>query len=182
MPGSGGTAPVTLPAVGLTTREAARRLGVHGPNTVPEPDAPSPLRRLLRSLRDPLVLVLLAALVLALLNGDVENAAVIALVVVTNSVIGLNQEIRADNAVVALSRMVATRAWVERSGQVHEVPLADLVPGDLVLVRAGDLVPADGVLVDGAGLEVDESSLTGESVPVSKQAGDDPGPRGEKER
>jgi Ca2+-transporting ATPase len=161
---------------GLTTAEATRRLLRHGPNTLPQAPGPSWARRLVRSLRDPLVLVLLAALALTLLTGDLTDAAVIALVVVVNSAIGLRQELRADRAVRALGQMVATRAWVRREGQVREVPLSELVVGDLVLLRAGDLVPADAVLVEGSGLEVDESALTGESVPVGKTSGPDPGP------
>jgi P-type Ca2+ transporter type 2C len=163
------------PAAGLTTAQAAERLVAHGPNTLPEPPSPSVLRRLLRSMRDPLVLVLLVALALTLLTGDLTDGAVIALVVVVNSVIGLRQELQADRAVRALGAMVPTMAWVRRSGRVREVELTQLVPGDVALLRQGDLVPADGVLLDGSGLEVDESALTGESVPVAKVPGPDPG-------
>jgi Ca2+-transporting ATPase len=134
------------------------------------------VRRVLRSLRDPLVIVLLVALALTLATRDLSDGAVIALVVVVNSAIGVRQEVRADRAVRALSAMVAIHAWVVRSGSPARVPVAALVPGDLLQLRQGELVPADGVLVGGPGLQVDESTLTGESLPVDKQPGADPGP------
>jgi Ca2+-transporting ATPase len=161
---------------GLTADEASERLVHHGPNLLPEAPAPSPVRRVLRSLRDPLVLVLLTALALTLLTDDLSDATVIALVIIVNSAIGVRQEIQADQAVRALSAMVATQAWVVRSGGATKVAVADLVPGDLLRLRQGELVPADAVLVDGPGLQVDESTLTGESLPVDKQVGRDPGP------
>jgi Ca2+-transporting ATPase len=127
-------------------------------------------------LRDPLVIVLLVALALTLVTRDLSDAAVIALVIIVNSAIGVRQEVQADRAVRALSAMVATHAWVVRSGSPAKVPVAEVVPGDLLRLRQGELVPADAVLVEGSGLQVDESTLTGESLPVDKQAGCDPGP------
>jgi Ca2+-transporting ATPase len=127
-------------------------------------------------LRDPLVIVLLVALALTLVTRDLSDAAVIALVIVVNSAIGVRQEVQADRAVRALSAMVATHAWVVRSGSPAKVPVAEVVPGDLLRLRQGELVPADAVLVEGSGLQVDESTLTGESLPVDKQPGCDPGP------
>ena len=161
---------------GLSSAEATARLSAFGPNQLPEPRSPTLARRLLRSLRDPLVLVLLTALALTLLTADFADSAVIGLVVVVNTVIGLHQEIQADRSVRALSRLVATKAWVQRSGRILEAPVADLVPGDVILLRQGDLVPADGVLIEGSGVEVDESTVTGEAYPVAKIAADDPGP------
>jgi Ca2+-transporting ATPase len=134
------------------------------------------VRRVVRSLRDPLVVVLLTALALTLLTRDLNDAAVIALVIVVNSTIGVRQEVQADRAVRALAAMVATHTWVVRSGSPAKVPVADVVPGDLLRLRQGELVPADAVLVDGPGLQVDESTLTGESLPVDKLPGIDPGP------
>jgi Ca2+-transporting ATPase len=122
------------------------------------------------------VLVLLTALGLTLVTGDYTDSAVIGLVVIVNSAMGLRQEIKAERSVRALSALVEPRAWVERSGRAIEVPSTTLVPGDLMLLRQGDLVPADAWLVDGAGLEADESMLTGESVPVPKSPRQDPGP------
>jgi len=164
----------TTSVEGLTRAEAGRRLAEHGPNTLPEPRSPSTPRRLFRGLRDPLVVVLLVALLLTLLTGDLTDAAVIAVVLVVNSTIGLRQELQADRAVRALSQMVAARTWVVRDGETSEVPVVDVVPGDVVRLHQGDLVPADAVLLDASGLEVDESMLTGESLPVGKVAGGDP--------
>lgn len=142
------------------------------------PGAPEPglVRRVLKGLRDPLVVVLLCALVLTLLTGDVRDGLVIALVVVVNSTIGVRQEVQAARAVRALSAMVSSHAWVVRSGELTQVGAAELVPGDVIRLRQGDLVPADAVLVEGAGVQVDESTLTGEALPVDKEPGRDPGP------
>lgn len=160
---------------GLTDTEAAARLTRGGRNVLPEPPVPGLPRRVLRSLRDPLVLVLLTALALTMATGDWSDAAVIALVILVNSSIGVRQEVQADRAVRALSAMVATRAWVVRSGRPARVPVDEVVSGDLLRLRQGDLVPADAVLVEGVGLQVDESTLTGESFPVDKEPGADPG-------
>ena len=161
---------------GLTEAQASERLERHGPNVLPEAPAPGLVRRVVRSLRDPLVVVLLIALALTILTRDLSDATVIALVILVNSTIGVRQEVQADRAVRALSAMVATHTWVVRSGSPAKVPVADVVPGDLLRLRQGELVPADAVLVDGPGLQVDESTLTGESLPVDKQPGIDPGP------
>lgn len=161
---------------GLSTAEAAARLATRGPNQLPEAPTPKLVRRLVRSLGDPLVLVLLTALTLTVLVGDFADTAVIALVVVVNSTIGLRQDVKADRAVRALSHLAATHAWVVRSGHPAEVPVTDIVPGDLVMLRHGDLVPADAVLVEGQGVQVDESTVTGESTPVDRTPAPDPGP------
>jgi Ca2+-transporting ATPase len=161
---------------GLTRAEAAARLDACGPNQVAQQPSPKLVLRFLRSLRDPLVLVLLAALALTVATRDFADSAVIGLVVLVNSIMGLRQEIRADRAVDELSRLVASRSWVMRGGRPVEVPTADLVPGDIILLSQGDLVPADAVLIDGVGVQVDESTLTGEAYPVDKKATADPGP------
>ena len=177
-PGNPALPPLTDGSVpdGLTTAEADLRLARYGPNVLPEVPAPGLLRRVLRILRDPLVIVLLVALALTLVTSDLSDGAVIALVIAVNSTIGVRQEVQADRAVRTLSSMVASHAWVVRSGSPAMVPVAALVPGDLLQLRQGELVPADGVLVGGPGLQVDESTLTGESLPVDKLPGADPGP------
>ena len=161
---------------GLSMTEAAVRLAGAGPNVLPESPSPGLVRRVLRSLRDPLVVVLLCALALTLLTGDIRDAAVIALVIVVNSTIGVRQEVQAARAVEALSGMVSSHAWVVRSGQLAQVPVSEVVPGDLVRLRQGDLVPADAVLVEGTRVQVDESTVTGEAMPVDKEPDADPGP------
>jgi Ca2+-transporting ATPase len=122
------------------------------------------------------VLVLLAALVLTVATRDFADGAVIALVVVVNSFIALRQELRADRSVSELSRLVAPLAWAVRAGRPVQVPAAHLVPGDVILLRQGDLVPADAVLIEGAAVQVDESTVTGEAFPVDKTVTADPGP------
>ncbi|MEU2164049.1 cation-transporting P-type ATPase [Streptomyces sp. NPDC019208] len=157
----------TRPA-GLTDEEAARRLREHGPNEV-EARRRLPLRsRVLAQLRDPLIMVLLGAIVLTVAVGDHADAVVIALVVVVNTTVGVVQEIRADNAVAALSALSAPAARVVRDGADREVPARDVVPGDVLLLGEGDIVAADARLLESSSLLVDESMLTGESVPVDK--------------
>ncbi|GAU69798.1 cation-transporting ATPase [Streptomyces sp. NBRC 110611] len=125
-------------------------------------------RRVLQQLRDPLILVLLVAAALTIATGDLSDAAVILLVITVNTVVGVVQEVRAEQAVIALSAMSAPAARVVRDGAERAIPAADVVPGDLVLVAEGDIVPADGDVRAAASLLADESSLTGESVPVEK--------------
>lgn len=156
---------------GLSSAQAAARLRADGPNAVAPPRQVGPARRIGRQLADPLVLLLLAAAVVTTLLGDWADTAVIALVVLVNTAIGVVQETRADRAIAALDRMAAPTARVVRDGVDLILPAADLVRGDLVRLEAGDIVPADLSLHDAVRLKVDESALTGESVPVSLVAG-----------
>ncbi len=119
-------------------------------------------------LRDPLIIVLIAAALLTAATGDLTDAAVITFVVVMNSAVGVIQEVRADRAITALSQLSAPSARVRRDGHQVEVPTAELVPGDVVLLGEGDVVPADAAVVEASALLVDEAALTGESVPVGK--------------
>ena len=155
---------------GLPPAEVERRLTEVGPNEIPAPPGTPVWARLLAQLRDPLVLVLLAACVLTLATGDWTDAAVIALVVVANTTVGVVQEVRADHAVSALAAMTAPTARVRRDGVESSVPAAELVPGDIVLLAEGDVVPADAEVLEASALLVDESALTGESVPVGHRA------------
>lgn len=163
---------------GLSSGEAAARLVRYGANVV-EPSRGTPWwRRVVLQLRDPLVLVLLAAGVLTVATGDLTDAAVILLVVMVNTSVGVAQEVRADRAVAALGELTAPVARVVRDGQERQVRAAEVVPGDLVVLAEGDVVPADAEIVEAAALLVDEAALTGESVPVDKAAvgvGEGPG-------
>ena len=159
---------------GLTGAEAQRRLAEVGPNSVPPPPPQPVWRRVIRAVRDPMVLVLLAAIVLTLATGDFADAAVISAVVLVNTVLAVRQEVNADRAVAALSAMAAPHCRVLRDEVERSVPSAEVVPGDVVVLTEGDLVPADATLLESASLRVDESMLTGESVPVDKA----PGPAG----
>ncbi|WP_413798423.1 cation-translocating P-type ATPase [Streptomyces iranensis] len=158
-------------AAGLSREEAARRLEEHGANVVARERRTPVWRRVLQQLRDPLIVVLLVAAVLTLTTGDFPDASVILLVITVNTVAGVVQEVRAERAVAALTALSAPTARVIRDGGECSVPAADVVPGDLVLLGEGDIVPADGEVIDAALLLVDESALTGESVPVEKTAG-----------
>src|SRR5450759_773439 len=160
----------------LTSAQASHRLQQLGPTTLPQPRLLPLWRRILRAVRDPLVLVLLAAIVLTSLTGDVADTIVIAVVIVVNTTLAVRQEISADQAVSALARLVAPVVRVLRDDREVSRPVAELVPGDLIVLAEGDLVPADSRLVGGASLQVDESALTGESMPVDKSVTADSGP------
>ena len=153
---------------GLSTVEAHRRLVDVGPNEIPPPTRVSPLSGTLAQLRDPMIMVLLAACALTLLTGDFADAAVIGLVVVANTAVGVAQEIRADHAIAALAQLSTPKVRVRRDGVEQALPASTLVPDDVVLLAEGDVVPADCLVLDSSALLVDESALTGESVAVAK--------------
>ncbi|MGA8995016.1 MAG: HAD-IC family P-type ATPase [Nocardioidaceae bacterium] len=160
----------TDPVAGLALPEATRRLATTGPNELAGVPQRAPWRVFADQFRNLLILILLVAAVVAGLVGDLRDTAVIGVVLLFNAVLGFNQEYRAERSLAALREMLVAHARVRRAGRQQEVPAADLVPGDVVLLEAGDRVPADGRVVLAAGAEVDESSLTGESVPVAKSA------------
>ncbi|MEV6878290.1 HAD-IC family P-type ATPase [Amycolatopsis sp. NPDC051128] len=158
------------PLRGLGAEEAGARLERFGPNTVTAPAGPGLVLRVLRQFHDPLIYVLLLAGVVTGLFGGYVDAGVIGGVVLLNALVGFVQESRAQRALDALSRMVPSDATVLRDGVTRRMPAADLVPGDVVELAAGDRVPADVRLTEVRLAEVDESALTGESVPVRKSA------------
>jgi Ca2+-transporting ATPase len=158
---------------GLTEREAARRLADVGPNTIPEPPRPGVTARVLAQLRDPMIMLLIAAAVLAISLRDLTDTAVIAVVVVLNTAVGVAQELRAERTLATLRRLSAPTARVLRDGRRETRPAAEVVPGDVVLLEAGDVVPADARLLEAHQLQADESALTGESVPVDKAVAED---------
>ncbi|WP_231946363.1 cation-translocating P-type ATPase [Auraticoccus monumenti] len=161
---------------GLTGQEAARRLADHGPNEL-RGAAPVPLwRRVATQFQEPLVYLLLAAVVVSVVAWAVEgargvpvDAVVIAVVVLLNGVIGLVQESRADTAVAALQQLTTATSTVLRDGRPLVVAAADLVPGDVLVLAEGDAVGADARLSAATGLKVSEASLTGESAAVTKE-------------
>nr|NLI50021.1 cation-translocating P-type ATPase [Propionibacterium sp.] len=168
---------------GLDSDEAARRLEEHGPNEV-RSAPPVPLwRRIAAQFRDPLVYLLLAAIVVSAVAWLVEgarglpvDALVIAAILVANAAIGVVQEQKAADAIAALTRLTTASATVLRDGRRVTVPSAALVPGDLLLLAAGDAVGADARLLSATGLKVHEAALTGESVAVVKDPAPLPGP------
>ena len=170
--GARGGAPVAMaPAGGLSAAEAAERLARFGPNELPRARRTPLWRMVADQVRDPLVMVLLVAAVLTLATGDLTDAGVIVLVIVVNTAAGVTQEVKAGQAIAALSELTAPDARVLRDGAQRTVPAAEVVPGDLLVLAEGDIVPADADVTDAAALLVDESALTGESVPADKAAG-----------
>jgi magnesium-transporting ATPase (P-type) len=156
------------PVQGLSHSDATTRLEEHGANRLPEARRRGALPRLLSQFDNPLILVLIVAGIGTFLLRDYVDAAVIFGVVVINAVIGFVQEGKAEKALDAVRAMLATRATVVRDGQRHEIDAADIVPGDVVLLESGDRVPADVRLTRVHNLRVEESALTGESVPTEK--------------
>ena len=153
---------------GLSVEEAGRRLATLGSNEVESRGRVSVLSGVRAQLRDPLVLVLIAACALTVVTGDYTDAAVIAFVVIVNTVVGVWQEIKADHAVTALAALSSPSVRVRRGGVESSIPATHLVPGDVVLLAEGDIVPADCRLLEASSLLVDESALTGESVAVGR--------------
>ncbi|MDE2490121.1 MAG: cation-translocating P-type ATPase [Elusimicrobia bacterium] len=159
---------------GLSPEEAARRLALDGPNALKESRRRGPGATLLAQFADVMVLLLLAAAATAAAIGEIHDAAAIAAILTLNALIGFVQERRAENAIAALKAMAAPEAVVRRGGVDRVVPAAELAVGDVVLLEAGAVVPADLRLLESARLAVDESALTGESVPVEKSAAAEP--------
>ncbi|TKB35052.1 MAG: calcium-translocating P-type ATPase, PMCA-type [Nitrospira sp.] len=157
------------PDAGLTSEEAARRIVQYGPNDIRE-RPPRPLWRMfLDQFTDFMILVLIGAAIISGIIGEPPDAIAIVVIVLLNGVIGFVQEYRAERAVAALKLLAAATALVRRGGQVTEISALRLVPGDVVLLEAGNVMPADIRLIETVQLKVDESPLTGESVPVEKR-------------
>ncbi|MEN3028178.1 MAG: HAD-IC family P-type ATPase [Aquificaceae bacterium] len=154
---------------GLSEEEVKKRLILYGRNIIEE-ERESRLRIFLRQFTSPFVLILLAAGFIALFLGNPQDALVVYGILLVNGVLGFYQELKAIASIEALKSMTALRAKVLREGREREIGAVELVPGDVVLLSEGDMVPADIRLLESAGLMVDESMLTGESLPVEKEA------------
>lgn len=161
----------TDPDRGLDADEARRRLERFGPNEISQERNVSPLSLFLGQFKNVLILILLAAIGLSILVGEVLDGAIIGVIVLFSALLGFFQEYRAELALESLKKMLSPTALVLRDGQATEIPAKDLVPGDVVLLEAGDKIAADGRLIETSSLKCDEAALTGESVPVSKQCG-----------
>ncbi len=159
------------PALGLSASRAAELLRTDGPNVLPEEDPPATWRRFLDEYRSYMQIILSVAAVVSLLIKEWSTAVVLVALTLLNAVVGMRQRGKAESAMNALKSMLETTARVRRDGVVCEVPAESLVVGDVVLVAAGDQVPADGRIVEASSLQIDESALTGESVPAAKQTG-----------
>ncbi len=163
----------TTSSAGLTTVEAERRLTEWGPNEIPVAHESRLPARVLAQLRDPMLLLLMLAGGVTAVTRDLSDGIIIATVIVLNTTLGVVQEWRASRAVHQLDRLAAPWAVVVRDGHRGQVWARDVVPGDRLAVEAGDIVAADGVLEEAHSLQVDESAITGESVPRDCVAGEE---------
>ena len=157
------------PHRGLSTETAAAGLTQFGPNRLRETGRRHPLAMLAAQFTDFMILVLIAAAVIAGVIGEPQDSIAIVVIVLLNGILGFVQEYRAERAMAALKQMAAPMASVIRDGKVHQIPAAELIPGDIVKLEAGNIVPADLRLLELASLKVNESALTGESQAVEKR-------------
>ncbi len=158
---------------GLSQVEAEKRLTEHGSNKLKEGKKTSTLQRFMAQLKDPMVIILIAAAIIsgitaAYSHEGFADVVIIMIVVLINAVLGVYQESKAEKAIEALQEMAAATSRVLHDGQIAIIKSEDLVVGDVVLLEAGDAVPADGRIIECASMKIEESALTGESVPVSK--------------
>jgi len=159
----------TTPA-GLTSQQVEERLRAYGFNQLIEGKKTSLLTVFFNQFRDFMILVLLGATLISGLLGEYTDAITIIAIIILNGILGFVQEVKAERSLSALKELTAPMAHVRRDGEACVIPAKELVPGDVILLEGGDRVPADGRLLETWGLDVEESSLTGESLPVSKQA------------
>jgi H+-transporting ATPase len=160
------------PPKGLSSAEAEKRLAQYGENSLTEHHI-SALERLLRFFWGPIPWMIEVAAVLSAVLGHWDDLTIILLMLFINAGVGFWQEFKADNAIALLKQRLALKARVERDGEWQDIEARLLVPGDLIAITLGNIVPADVKLAEGAYLSVDQSALTGESLPVDKKAGDD---------
>ncbi|HNX73410.1 MAG TPA: cation-translocating P-type ATPase [Spirochaetales bacterium] len=155
---------------GLSSAEAQKRLELYGPNRLKEKRRKSTFVLFLEQFNDYLIYILIAAAVISILLGEVSDALIILVVVLINAIVGVVQESRAEKAIEALKKLSAPHALVVRDGRQEEIDAAEVVPGDLIVIDAGRAIPCDLRWIEAVNLKVDEASLTGESVPVEKDA------------
>ena len=167
-------------ASGLTAAEAERRLAANGPNRLQSAKKKSIILKILAQFKDFLVIILIAAAIVSAIAemqdgfggiADLKDAIIIITILLINMAIGITQENKADNALKELKNMASPKAKVRRGGQVEKIDSDTVVSGDIVILDAGDYIPADIRIIESMNLRIDESALTGESVPVEKDAG-----------
>ena len=158
------------PSIGLSETEVLERLEQYGKNQLKGKPKKSLISLFMAQLQDMLIYVLLGAAAITTFIGHYVDAVIILSVVMLNAVIGVAQEYKAEKAMEALQKMTTPKALLRRGGEVYEINSAEIVPGDIVLLEAGRSVPADLRLIESANLQIEESALTGESVPVDKNA------------
>jgi len=160
------------PKKGLSTEEVNSRLEKYGENKLKGKPKKSLISLFLAQLKDMLIYVLLGATIITIAIGHYEDAIIILLVVILNAVIGVVQENKAEKAIEALQQMTTPKTLVRRDGEVKEIDSDKVVPGDIVIIDAGRYIPADIRLIESVNLQIEESALTGESVPSDKNADD----------
>lgn len=160
------------PETGLTTEEVNKRIEKYGKNKLKEKTKKSLIALFLAQLKDMLIYVLLGATAITLFIGEYEEAIIILCVVILNAVIGVVQEHKAEKAIEALQKMTAPKSLVKRNGEIKEIDSENIVPGDILIIDAGRFIPADVRLLETANLQIEESALTGESVPSEKDGED----------
>jgi len=153
---------------GLSESEAAKRLEIHGRNVIKEGKKKSWLKTLLSQFTDLMIIILIVSCIISFFMGENSEGIAILVILVLNGLLGFIQEMRTEKAIEALMNMAAPHAKVIRDGKIKDITADMVVPGDLVVVEAGDRVPADCVVIEGNSLFLDESMLTGESIPASK--------------
>ena len=157
-------------SAGLSSQEAAKRIQEYGANRLEGGKEKSLLQMALEQLKDFLVIILMVAAIISIGLGEALEGIVILAIVILNTCLGVYQENKASNALKALREMASPHAKVLRGGQVVEIASSEVVPGDVVVLDAGDYIPADLRLIESVNLKIDEAALTGESVPVEKDA------------
>ena len=158
------------PSKGLSKEEVAKRLERYGENQLVAQKQKTVFQMLIAQLNDPLIYILIIAAVISAFTNEISEAIIIALVVILNAAIGVVQESKAEKAMEALKKMSTPKAYVRRNGEVIEVDSKNIVPGDVIVLDAGRFIPCDIRLISSSNLKVEESALTGESVPVEKDA------------
>ncbi|HHX59787.1 MAG TPA: HAD-IC family P-type ATPase, partial [Epulopiscium sp.] len=158
------------PATGLTGEEVKSRLENYGENKLKGKPKKGLLSLFFAQLKDMLIYVLLGAAVITLAIGEYVDATIIILVIILNAAIGVIQEYKAEKAIEALQQMTTPKSLVRRDGELKEISSEEIVPGDIIVLEAGRFIPADIRLIESANLQIEESALTGESVPSEKNA------------
>lgn len=158
---------------GISSKEASERLEKNGKNKLDEAKKDGILKRFIKSLADPMIIMLLVAAAISTVTAIIQNESftdvfIILFVVIVNTILGMVQESKAENAISSLMEMTKSTSKVIRDGKIQNVKSEDLVVGDVVVLEAGDSVPADCRILESYSMKVEEAAITGESVPVNK--------------
>lgn len=155
---------------GLSSEEAAKRLQQYGLNELKEGKKISPFEILLNQFKSFLIIILIAATIISLFVGEYIDALVIFIILVLNSILGFVQEYKAEKSIEALKKLSALKAAVLRNNEVEAIDAVNLVPGDIIILETGAKIPADGRIIEAINFKTQEATLTGESMPVRKDA------------